>query len=93
MHKFIFKFKDIDKKLMEELHESLLLYYGFLSKSNIISKENYRSFREEILELKQELIDKMNKYNSIRHDESISENEKEKIREELFEGDHEWMFL
>jgi hypothetical protein len=35
----------------------------------------------------------MHRYNEIRHDDSISEEEKEDIREELFEGDHVWPFI
>lgn len=93
MHKYIFKFGDIDKTIMDETYESLLIFYEFLAQSNLISIEEFESFKGKILDIKQELIDKMEKYNRIRHDENINEEEKEKIREELFEGDHVWMFL
>jgi len=37
-----------------------------------------------------ELIGKMERYNAIRHDQTIEDERKEAIREELFEGDHAW---
>jgi len=43
--------------------------------------------------MKSELREKMHRYNNIRHDYTISEEEKEEIREKLFEGDHTWPFL
>lgn len=43
--------------------------------------------------MKKELIDKMQRYNSIRHNDDMDEEEKEAIRDELFEGDHVWPFL
>ena len=38
-------------------------------------------------------IDLNGAYNAIRHDPMMDENEKEAIRDELFEGDHSWPFL
>jgi len=32
----------------------------------------------------------MELYNAVRHDSSVSEKQKEKVREKLFEGDHAW---
>jgi len=43
--------------------------------------------------MKNELIDKMERYNMIRHDDELDEDEKEAICEEIFEGDHAWPFL
>ncbi len=39
------------------------------------------------------LIDKMERYNRIRHDDELDEAEKTAIREELFEDDHLWPHL
>jgi hypothetical protein len=39
------------------------------------------------------LIEKMERYNAIRHDGGLGEEEKEAIREELFEDDHLWPHL
>ena len=93
MHKFIFKFYDIDDHMIEEIYESLLEYYGFLSKHKLASVKNFRLFKKDILGIKQELIDKMERYNMIRYDDELDEDEKEAIREELFEGDHAWSFF
>ncbi len=43
--------------------------------------------------MKNELIGKMQRNNFIRHNDDISDEEKEDIREELFKGGHEWPFL
>ena len=32
----------------------------------------------------------MLRYNEVRHNDDYTEEEKEEIREELFEGDHAW---
>jgi len=93
MHKFIFKFGDIDANMIEEIYESLLEYYGFLSKHGLASVKHFRAFRKNILAMKNELIEKMQRYDIIRHDDELKEDEKEDIREELFEGDHAWPFL
>ena len=53
----------------------------------------WKAAEYEYSELKDELIDKMERYNLIRHDDDMDEEEKEAIREELFEGDHAWPFL
>ena len=34
MHKFIFKFGDVDRPMIEDICESLLEYYGFLERRN-----------------------------------------------------------
>ena len=93
MHKFIFKFHDIDAEMIEEIDESLFEYYGFLSKHGLISLKEFKLFKRNILGMKNELIDKIERYNMIRHDDELDEDEKEDIREELFEGDHAWPFL
>ena len=40
-----------------------------------------------MLKLKPELREKMLRYNEIRHNDEYSDEEKDEIREELFEGD------
>ena len=87
------KFYDIDDHMIEEIYESLLEYYGFLSKHKLASVKNFRLFKKDILGIKQELIDKMERYNMIRHDHELDEDEKEAIREEIFAGDHAWPFF
>jgi tetratricopeptide (TPR) repeat protein len=93
MHKFIFKFRDIDAEMIEEIYESLLEYYGFLSRHGLASVKEFKLLKRNIVGMKNELIDKMERYNMIRHDNDMDDEEKEAIREELFEGDHAWPFL
>jgi hypothetical protein len=67
--------------------------YGFLAQKRMVSALEFQQFQNEALEIKQELLEKMQKYNAVRHDESINENKKEAIRDEIFEGDHAWPFI
>jgi tetratricopeptide (TPR) repeat protein len=90
MHKFIFKFGDVDQEMIDDLYKALTAYYRFLSGRGLVSPEGFKQFRKTILELQGELINKMERYNAIRHDEAVDEDQKEAIREELFEGDHAW---
>jgi len=93
MYKFIFKFYDIDSEMIEEIYESLLEYYGFLARRGLVSAKEFKRFQKKILGMKNELIEKMQRYNVIRHNDDMDEEEKEVIREELLEGDHTWPFL
>ena len=93
MHKFIFKFGDIDHKMIEEIYEALLGYYEFLACKGLVSTKKFKRFRKKILGMKKELIGKIQRYNAIRHNKDMDEGEKEAIRDNLFEGDHSWPFL
>lgn len=93
MHKFIFKFGDIDHKMIEEIYEALLGYYEFLACKGLVSTKEFKRFRKKILGMKKKLIGKMQRYNAIRHNKDMDEDKKEAIRDELFEGDHSWPFF
>lgn len=93
MHKFIFKHKDIDDEIFNDIYTSLTAFYGFLSQYKLLDRGDCEEFVSEFEGMKSELIEKMNHYNEVRHDYSISEEEKEEICEELFEGDHTWPHL
>lgn len=90
MHKFIFKHRDIDDEIVDDIYTSLALFYSFLSRCNLVADSVYRDCLRDIESMKPELLEKMHHYNEIRHDHSMSEEEKEEIRDELFEGDHWW---
>lgn len=91
MHKFIFKTGDIDEEIFNDVYSALLEFYKFLEKKEVI--DGYKSLKNEMLKLKPELLKKMRKYNRIRHNDNYTEEQKEEIRYELFEGDHELPFL
>jgi hypothetical protein len=55
-----------------------------------VDEAEFAGFQETVLKMKDELLDKMKRYNAVRHDPTVSEKKKEKLREELFEGDHVW---
>jgi tetratricopeptide (TPR) repeat protein len=93
MHKFVFKHYDVNDEILTEVFDSTLMYYNFLSDNKVIKQKQFAVFKKLSSSLKNEIFDKMHRYNKIRHDPAVSEKEKEKIRKELFEGDHEWMFI
>ena len=49
-----------------------------------------KEFQRRVAGSKPRLIQKMERYNEIRHNEDVDEDEKEAIREELFGDDHVW---
>lgn len=90
MHKFIFKFGDVDREMMEDVFVALHAYYDFLASRRIVDAAAFTRLQETILKMKGELLDKMEQYNAVRHDAAVSEKKKERLREKLFEGDHFW---
>jgi tetratricopeptide (TPR) repeat protein len=90
MHKFIFKHGDVDREMMEDVWESLQAFYGFLAGRGIVVTADFEMLQKTIRETKNEFLDKMEQYNGIRHDDSISEKKKEQIRRKLFGDDHCW---
>jgi len=93
MHKFIFKFADVDRETIEDVCKSLLEYYGFLAGEELVSSAEFKRFRAMVRRDKKGLVDKMEGYNEIRHDRGLDEEEKEAICDELFDGDHLWPHL
>jgi hypothetical protein len=93
MHKFIFKHHDVDRDLIEDICKAVLGFFAFLASHDVVDADDHREFRAEVLRLEPEMIDKAERYGEIRHDRDIDEEEKERIREELFDGDHLWPHL
>jgi tetratricopeptide (TPR) repeat protein len=93
MHKFIFKFGDVDRQMIDDICQSLLDYYGFLSRSGLVPNSLFQEFQTLVQSQRETLIDKTIQYNAIRHDGNLDEAEKEAIRERLFHGDHAWQHL
>lgn len=93
MHKFIVKTGDIDDEIFDGVWAALLEFYTFLSKHKLVASEEFKELEKEMKRLKPKLRKKMLRYNEVRHNDDYTEEEKEEIREELFEGDHAWPVL
>lgn len=93
MHKFIFKHSDADRALIGEICGSVLEFFAFLTAHDLVSADEYRELQSEVQRLEPELLDKAERYGEVRHDRDIDEAEMERIRDELFDGDHFWPHL
>ncbi|MEA3458418.1 MAG: hypothetical protein U9R21_07045 [Candidatus Thermoplasmatota archaeon] len=91
MHRFIIKTGDIDEGIFNDVYTSLFEFYRFLSKHKVTS--GYRSLKDEMLGVKEELLDKMDQWGEIRHNDEYTREEKEELREELFGSDGFWQRL
>ncbi len=91
MHRFIIKTGDIDEEIFNDVYTSLFEFYGFLSKHKVIS--GYKSLKDEMLGSKEGLLDKMEQYDEIRHNDEYTREEKEELREKLFGSDGFWQRL
>lgn len=93
MHKFIFKHGDVDENMIREIFTGLTAFYTSYAKYDTSIQKDVKKFNKRCAPLLEEMLIKAKKYNAVRHDHSIDPNDLEDIREELFEGDHDWMFL
>ena len=93
MHKFIFKHGDVDEKMIRELFTGLTAFYTSYAKYDTSIQKDVKKFNKRCESLLEEMLVKVEKYNAVRHDYSMDQGKLEDIREELFEGDHDWMFL
>lgn len=90
MNKFIVRMSDADAEVIEELYTALFSFYGFLAEHGLVGKKAYRQFRSQLRGKKKAVLEKATRYAAIRHDESVSDEEKEEVREELFGDAHWW---
>jgi len=67
MHKVILKTGDIDEEIFNGVYTALLEFYKFLAKRKVVSE--YKSLEDKMLKLKPELMEKMSRYNEIRHND------------------------
>ncbi|MQY76635.1 MAG: hypothetical protein GH155_03310, partial [Spirochaeta sp.] len=52
MHKFIFKHRDIDDEIVNDIYTSLALFYSFLSRCKLAADSVYRDFLRDIESMK-----------------------------------------
>lgn len=90
MHKFIVKFGDVDREIIEGICASLVEYYGFLAGRGLVRRAELGRFRKTVSGMKRKLVARMERYNKIRHDEALDEEEKEAERWKIFQGDPFW---
>jgi hypothetical protein len=90
MHKFIFKHGDADGQLVEEVCDALLELYALLASRKVIRSADHRAFVRVVRKLRPELVRKAESYRTVRHDPQVSTEERERIQDELFDGDHLW---
>lgn len=93
MHKFIFRHRDADPQMIEEICAALLELTDFLAARGLVSSADRRTFRSKLRTLKPGLIRKTTRYGQIRKDRSLSEAERERVQDELFDGDQWWPTL
>lgn len=85
MCKFISQMSDADDELINMNCTALLEFYKFLKANKLISKDGYTSLKKEIDESKDEILDKMHRYNKIRNKPYVTQEEKAKAREKILE--------
>ncbi len=90
MHKFIFKHRDADGQLVGEVFAALLAFYGFLAEKGVITARQDRAFASTAGKLRPGLLRKADRYASARQNPRLSKAKKERLQDELFEGDHLW---
>ncbi|MBI3273399.1 MAG: hypothetical protein HYZ53_30725 [Planctomycetes bacterium] len=90
MNKFIFKFRDVDAELLEDIDEALRAFYGFLSSKRVVSKRDASALAGRLGAQRKPLLRKVVRYNAARNDPTLGEEEREKLQDKLFDGDHVW---
>jgi len=90
MHKFIVKFGDVDREIIEGTCASLVEYYSFLAGRGLVLRAELGRFHKKVSGMKLKLVARMERYNKIRHDDALDEEEKEAERWKIFKGDHFW---
>jgi len=93
MHRFILEMYDADAQILGEIQAGLLGFYGFLCEGGLLGERPFEAFRSKVLGMQKSLVAKAERYGEVRRDDSVPEEEKERLREELFEGVHPWPWI
>jgi tetratricopeptide (TPR) repeat protein len=87
MHMFIIRHNDVNEQIVNEIYQSLYLFYGYLSENEIILNKHFEAFKEKADSLKIGLLDKVNKYNKVRNGLGDNWKAKAETLEKLFGDD------
>jgi len=87
MHGLIVRMADADEEILEEICTGLLSFYGHLARRGVAGAGAVAEFRDHVLGMKPTLVSEAERYAEIRHDDSVPEGEKDRIRNELFGHD------
>ena len=93
MSRFIVSFEDIDAEVIEGVCAHLLVYYDFLAGAGLVRRAELARFRKRVSGMKGKLIHRMERYNRVRCDEALDEEEKEAECRKIFQGDHLWPYI
>ena len=94
MHMFIIRHSDVNEEILNEIYQSMFMFYGYLSEKKIIKKQQFEAFKETADSIKSGLFDKMHKYNKVRKGLGNNRKTKAEILEEIFgdDGDRDYIF-
>lgn len=84
MYRLIMTTRDMDDELFDEMTGALLAFYGFLARHRRTSE--YGELKRKMARLRPMLLDKLHRYNAVRHRPGCTEEERMDAREELFES-------
>lgn len=90
MNRFILKFTDADAALIEEVCTALDTFYAFLVRRRVLSGRDLAAFQKTAGPVRKKLLDRATRYAKARRDKKLGEDEREALRDELFDGDHFW---
>ena len=80
-------------EVIEGVCAHLLVYYDFLAGAGLVRRAELARFRKRVSGMKGKLVHRMERYNRVRHDEALDEEEKEAERRKIFQGDHLWPYI
>lgn len=83
MHRLIIVTGDMDEELLDGMIGALGAFYGFLEGHGLVDGSG--GLKEEMTRLRSELLDKLRRYNAVRHRDGCTDEERLEARSELFD--------
>ncbi len=84
MRRFILQMSDADQEIVEEVCDGLLAFHSYLARKGVVDQDDFADLQSRVQELKPTLVEKADRYAAARHDPSLTEAQKDRIRRELF---------